>query len=208
MNSYNLSLERSLSPLDIPQKFVLSSDYELPIGRGRALNIRNGVLNQILGGWQTNGILLVRSGLASDVNVKQLPPVFATINRPDRVADQPMLVPNPGFDQYFNPAAFKVPGTVPNSKGVPIQTFGNSGRMVVRGPSQRNLDFSLFKDFRMSEKKHVEFRAESFNLSNTPYFSLPGATNAVLTVGNAAFGKLSSSQTVGRQVQFGLKFIY
>jgi hypothetical protein len=208
MNSYNLSLERALSPLDIPQKFVLSSNYELPIGRGKALSIRNGVLNQILGGWQTNGILLVRSGLASDVNVKQLPPVFATINRPDRVANQPTVVPNPGFDQYFNPEAFKVPGTVPNSRGVPVQMFGNSGRMVVRGPGQRNLDFSLFKDFNVSEKKHFEFRVESFNLSNTPYFSLPGATNAVLTVGNAAFGKLSSSQTVGRQVQFGLKFVY
>ncbi|HWB85353.1 MAG TPA: TonB-dependent receptor [Bryobacteraceae bacterium] len=208
MYSYNLSLERALSALDIPQKFVLSSDYELPIGRGKALNFHNSVLNTIIGNWQVNGILMLHSGFASDVNVKQLPPVFATINRPDRVLGQPLLVPNPSFDQYFNPAAFAVPGTQLNYKGVPIQMFGNSGKMVVRGPGQRNLDLSLFKEFRLSERRRIEFRAESFNLTNTPYFSLPSATSASLTVGNSGFGKLTSSQPVGRQVQFGLKFVY
>ena len=58
---------------------------------------------------------------------------MATINRPNVVAGQNLLVENPGFDQYFNPAAFAVPGTVPNVKGAPIQTFGNAGRMVLRG---------------------------------------------------------------------------
>jgi hypothetical protein len=124
------------------------------------------------------------------------------------VPGQSLLAPNAGFDQYFNPAAFAVPATVPNYKGVPIQTFGNAGRMVLRGPGQRNLDASLFKNFFFGEKRHLEFRAEAFNLSNTPTFNLPSPTSASLTVGNASFGKLGSSQTVGRQVQFGLKFVY
>jgi len=166
------------------------------------------VLNQIIGGWQTNGILIVRSGIATDVTTAALPPVFGTINRPDRVSGQPMLVPNAGFDQYFNPAAFKVPATVPNYKGVPIQTFGNASRMVLRGPGQRNVDFSIFKDFLFGEKRRMEFRAESFNLSNTPTFNLSSPTSAALTVGNAGFGKLGSSQTVGRQLQFGLKLVW
>jgi hypothetical protein len=208
MNSYNLSLERGLSSLDIPQKFVLSGDYELPIGRGKPVGIHNSVLNQILGGWQTNGVLSVRSGIATDLSVSQLPPVFATINRPNRVQGQPLLVSNPGFDQYFNPAAFTVPGTVVNAKGAPIQTFGNSGRMVLRGPGQRNLDASLFKNFSLGEQRLIEFRAEAFNLSNTPTFNLPSPTSSALSVGNASFGKLASSQTVGRQVQFGLKFLW
>jgi Carboxypeptidase regulatory-like domain/TonB dependent receptor-like, beta-barrel len=208
MNSYNLRLERALSSLDIPQKFVLSANYELPIGRGKPLNVQNSVLNQIIGGWQTNGILMIRSGLATDVNASQLPPVFATINRPDRVPGQDLLVPNAGFDQYFNPAAFKVPGTTVNNRGVPLQNFGNAGKMILRGPGQRNLDFSLFKDFRIAEKRKIEFRAEAFNLSNTPTFNLPSATSAALTAGNAAFGKLASAQTVGRQVQLGLKFVW
>src|SRR6266567_3994491 len=205
MNTYNLRLEHGLSSLDIPRKLALSANYEIPIGRGKFLNVRNSVLNQIIGGWQTIGILIVRSGIATDVPTSALPPVFGTINRPDRVSGQPMLVPNPGFDQYFNPAAFKVPANVPNFKGVPIPTFGNAARMVLRGPGQRNLDFSVFKDFHFGEKRRLEFRAESFNLSNTPTFNLPSPTSAALTVGNAGFGKLGSSQTVGRQLQGGLK---
>jgi hypothetical protein len=208
MNTYNLRLDHGLSSLDIPQKLALSANYEIPVGRGRFLNVRNSVLNQVIGGWQTNGILIVRSGLATDVTTAALPPVFGTINRPDRVSGQPMLVPNAGFDQYFNPAAFKAPATVPNYKGVPIQTFGNSSRMVLRGPRQRNMDFSIFKDFLFGEKRRMEFRAESFNLSNTPTFNLSSPTSAALTVGNAGFGKLGSSQTVGRQLQFGLKLVW
>ncbi len=80
--------------------------------------------------------------------------------------------------------------------------------MVLRGPGQRNLDFSVFKDFFIREKKRIEFRAESFNLSNTPTFNLSSPTSAALTVGNAGFGKLSSSQSVGRQLQFGLKLVW
>jgi len=151
---------------------------------------------------------MIRSGIATDVTVTQLPPVFGTINRPDRVLGQSTLVANPGFDQYFNPAAFSVPRTVPNNRGVPIQTFGNSARMVLRGPGVRNLDFSIFKNFHFTEKTRLEFRAESFNLSNTPAFNLPSPTSAALTVGNAGFGKLASSSSVGRQLQGGLKLIW
>jgi hypothetical protein len=208
MNTYNLKAEHGLSSLDIPEKLVISANYEIPVGSGKALNIRNRFLNKVIGGWQTNGILILRSGLATDVTTAALPPVFGTINRPDRVLGQPLLVANPGFDQYFNPAAFAIPPTVPNYKGAPIQTFGNASRMVLRGPGQRNLDFSVFKDFFIREKKRVEFRAESFNLSNTPTFNLSSPTSAALTVGNASFGKLTSSQSVGRQLQGGLKFVW
>ena len=75
-------------------------------------------------------------------------------------------------------------------------------------PGQRNMDFSIFKSFHFTERRLLEFRAEAFNLSNTPTFSLSGPTSANLSVGNAAFGKLSSSQSVGRLVQFGLKLAW
>lgn len=165
-------------------------------------------MNQIFGKWQVNGILTLRLGLPTDALVARLPPVFAMINRPDVVAGQPLLVSNAGFDQYFNPAAFDMPGTVVNALGTPVQTFGNAGRMVLRGPGSRNVDASLFKDIRLTEQRRLEFRAEAFNLTNTPTFTLASAGSAVLTVGNAAFGKLSGSQTVGWQIQFGLKLIW
>ncbi|PYT22024.1 MAG: hypothetical protein DMG58_31015 [Acidobacteria bacterium] len=136
------------------------------------------------------------------------PPTFTSLNRPDRVLDQPTLVANPGFDQYFNPKAFQAPPLDPDYRGNLIQGYGNAGRAILRGPGSRNLDFSLFKEFAMSEKTKLQFRAEAFNLSNTPTFTLPVATSAALQWSNKAFGKLTGSQTVGRQVQFGLKFLF
>jgi hypothetical protein len=208
LDSYNLRLERGLSPLDVPQKLVVSAVYELPFGAGKPLLNSGGPANLLFGGWQVNGILLLRSGFPTDVLVTRLPPVFGTINRPDRVLGEPLLVDNPGFDQYFNPKAFRVSPTVPDFRGAPVQTFGNSGRMPLRGPGSANLDLSLFKDIRISETSRLQFRAEAFNFTNTPTFELPRPRSPVLTVGNAAFGKLTGSQTVGRQVQFGLKYIW
>ena len=69
-------------------------------------------------------------------------------------------------------------------------------------------DLSVFKDIKTTEKSRLEFRVEAFNLTNTPSFELPNARSVGLTVGDAAFGKLTGSQTVGRQIQFGLKFLW
>ena len=207
LDAYNLRLERGISPTDIPQKLVLSSLYTLPFGKGKKW-LNGGVAAWVLGDWQVNGILIMRKGFPSDLRVAQRPPVFNTANRPDRVLGQPMLVANPGFDRYFNPGAFAVPGTLSDIRGNPVRMFGNAGRSILRGPGSRNLDLSLFRDIRTSETARMEFRVEAFNLSNTPTFELSGATTAPLTVGDPAFGRLTGSQTVGRQVQFGLKFLW
>jgi hypothetical protein len=92
--------------------------------------------------------------------------------------------------------------------GVPITLFGNSQRRVGRGPGVTNLDFSMFKNFVLAERFRIQFRAEAFNFSNTPAFSLPGATNSALTIGNANFGRLTSSSATGRQLQLGLKLSF
>jgi hypothetical protein len=67
---------------------------------------------------------------------------------------------------------------------------------------------SLFKDTSIKESVKLQFRSEFFNLANTPTFFLPSATGALLSVGNAAFGKLSSGTATGRQIQFGMKLIF
>lgn len=208
MDPYNLRLERGLSPLDIPRRLTISADYELPVGKGKTLSVPGGWLNQIVGGWQMNGILSKQSGLPTDTLVSPLPPVFADSNRPDVVLGQSTLMPNPTFNQYFNPAAFTISPKVRNSAGVLVQTYGDASRMVLRGPGSTNLDYSLFKDFHLRESKLLQFRAEAFNLTNTPAFQLPSARSAQLTVGNPQFGQLSGSQTVGRQLQFGLKLMW
>jgi hypothetical protein len=78
----------------------------------------------------------------------------------------------------------------------------------VRGPGSSNADFSLFKNFALGESFQLQFRAEAFNLTNTPTFFLPGATSQALTTGNPNFGKLTGSSATGRQLQFGLKLVF
>ena len=132
---------------------------------------------------------------------------IATFNVPDRVPGVDMYAHN-GVDQYFNPAAFRIPGTVPSNTGAPIQLFGNSARHVGRGPGSVNTDFSAFKNIRLVEQATLQFRAEFFDLTNTPTFFLASASGTTLTVGSPVFGKLSNGTAVGRQIQYGLKLTF
>ncbi len=216
LDSYNLGRERAVAPIDVPQVFVVSYGYELPWGPGkRWLSARSGI-SKALGGWQINGITYMRGGFPTDIRTSVLPPIFNTFNVPDRVPGEPIQVRrNRGVDQFFNPAAFRVPGAIRSNTGAPVQLFGDSARRVARGPGSANFDFSVFKDTVITERYRLQFRAEFFNLTNTPTFFLPAASNRTLTcigpaggacnAGNAEFGKLSNGTATGRQIQFGLK---
>jgi len=196
------------APLDIPQRFVASYAYELPWGQGkRWLNV-GGPLGRIVSGWQVNGITTLRGGFPTDIRVALVPPTFATFNVPDRVAGVSLYAVNKGVDQYFNPAAFRAPGTVPSARGTPVQRFGDSARHLGRGPGSVNFDFSLCKNTRLTERASVQLRAEFFNLTNTPTFFLEAANRPSLAVGTDNFGRLNNSTAVGRQIQFGLKFLF
>ena len=205
--AYNRSRDNGPAPLDIPQRFVASYAYELPFGKGKHFLNRGGITGLLLGGWQVNGITTIRGGFPTDIRVGVVPPTFATFNVPDRVPGVDMYAHH-GVDQYFNPAAFRIPGTVPSNTGAPIQLFGNSARHVARGPGSVNTDFSAFKNLRITERAALQFRAEFFDLTNTPTFFLASASGTTLTVGSPVFGKLSNGTAVGRQIQFGLKLIF
>jgi len=112
------------------------------------------------------------------------------------------------LDSFFNPAAFSAPLAVTSSTGARIQTYGNSAKRVARGPGLANWDAGLFKNTNVREGVNVQFRAEFFNLFNTPHFGLASAASPSLTFGNPAFGKLVTSAELGRQIQFGLKFVF
>jgi hypothetical protein len=206
--AFDRSRDNGAAPLDIPQRFVFSYAYELPWGQGKRWLNTGGVLGKIVGGWQINGITTLRSGFPTDVRTARVAPNFATFNVPDRVPGVSMYVENKGVDQYLNPAAFAVPGTVPSNSGAPIQRYGDSARHVARGPGSVNLDFSLFKNTSITESTMLQFRAEFFNLTNTPTFFLAAANSTSLSVGQSNFGQLSNSTAVGRQIQFGLKLIF
>lgn len=218
LDTYNISLERSYAPIDIPQIFAASAAYELPFGPGKPWLSQGGAIGKIIGGWQLNTIATARGGFPTDIRTNVLPPIFNTFNVADRVSGQSMLLNNAGVNGYFNPAAFSVPGTVPSVTGAPIQLFGNSARRVARGPGSRNADLSVFKNTNLTERTMLQFRAEFFNFTNTPTFYLPAANSPTLTCigapgstcnsNNPSFGKLSSGTATGRQIQFGLKLYF
>jgi len=220
LDSYNLSREKGLAPIDVTHIFNLSYGYELPWGPGKAWLSGKGPVAVIVGGWQVNGITTLRGGFPTDIRTNRLPPIFNTFNVPDRVKGEPMQVQEGrGPDRFFNPAAFRVPGTTVSTTGAAIQLFGDSARRVARGPGSVNMDFSLFKQFSIAEKYKVQFRAEAFNLTNTPTFFLPSSNSPAMTCigrtpgsacndNNPEFGKMSGAQATGRQIQFGLKFLF
>jgi hypothetical protein len=220
LDTYNLSREKGPAPIDVPQMFSLSYGYELPWGRGKRWLSSNSAVSHILGGWQINGITTLRGGFPTDIRTNRLPPIFNTFNVPDRVPGEPLQVQEDrGPDRFFNAAAFRVPGTTPSNTGAPIQMFGDSARRVTRGPGSVNFDFSLFKQVVFSERVRVQFRAEAFNLTNTPTFTLASSNSPPMTCigrtpgsacndNNPEFGKLTGSSATGRQIQFGLKVLF
>ncbi len=220
LDAYNLSREKGVAPIDVAHIFNVSYGYELPWGPGKRWMNRNRALGAVLGGWQVNGITVLRGGFPTDIRTNRLPPIFNSFNVPDRVKGQPIQVESGrGPDRFFSADAFRVPGTTPSTTGAPIQLFGDSARHVARGPGSVNFDLSLFKQVNLTERLRLQFRTEAFNLTNTPTFTLPSANSPTMTCigrtpgsacndNNPEFGKLSAAQATGRQVQFGLKFIF
>ena len=81
-------------------------------------------------------------------------------------------------------------------------TFGNAGRNLIGGPGQSNLDFAMYKGFRLTERVSLQFRGEAFNATNTPPFSPPNAQ-----LGDPDFGVISAAGAP-RNLQGGLKVIF
>ena len=218
MNTYDLRASYSVADMNIAHTLTGSALYQLPVGSGqRFLNVK-GPVNQVLGGWVVNGILSIRTGFPSDVHTSAIPgQINATFNVPDCVVGVPKVLPNHSVDHYFNPAAFTIPQFAP---GTTETEWGNCGKNIITGPTSKNLDSSLFKNFYFSDSQRIylQFRVEAFNTTNTPAFSLPAASDATLTCkgtpgalcnsGNSAFGALVNGTATGRQIQFAGKLYF
>lgn len=184
--------QRALASFDIPQNLTVSSGYALPFGKTRKyLANSSGIVNAVLGGWQVQGILTLHTGV----------PFTPTISRdvsntgiggqvPNRIG--PGTLSDPTLSNWFNKADFVLPANY---------TYGNSGSYILRADRFKNLDFSLFKTFEAGERMRIQFRAEAFNLSNSPTFNAPG-TNIDTSSGGVVTSTLSSP----RNIQLALKF--
>lgn len=198
-NPYNLAGDRSVSGFDLTHDLTASATAPLPFGRGKRFASSSGFVNYIVGNWQLNGILTLTSGLPYDVYIStDIPNVGnsapSTGNVRANVIGDPHLA-NPSTAEWFNTAAFVQPQQF---------TFGTSGRNSLRADWFKNLDLSLFRDFPFTEKRRLQFRAEAFNVTNTPTWGIP-----VNDLNNQKqFGSIISTRSTERQLQLSLKFYF
>jgi Carboxypeptidase regulatory-like domain/TonB dependent receptor len=191
-NPYNINADRSVSGYDLPHNFTASWNWEIPFGKGKKYNSGNKFVSYILGNWQTNGILSFHSGIPFDVTVSgDIANTGNTLERANLVSTNPYPT-NQGPNLWLNPNAFATPSPY---------TFGTLGRNSLRNDWTRNLDFSIFRRFPVKERAAFEFRAESFNLTNTAIFASPQSN-----LSNPNFGVVTKTQNSPRELQFALKF--
>jgi len=183
--------ERAVTPFDIPQHFTASVGWEVPAGKGRAwLSNANTFTDALLGGWQIQGIVVLRSGRPFTPTIsRDVANTGIGGQRPVRMGSGKLE--NPTLTNWFDKSAFALPANL---------TYGNSGANILREDRFKNLDLSLFKQFRIGERTQLQFRAEAFNLTNTPSFAAPG-TN----IDTASGGVVTSTVSASRNVQFGMK---
>ena len=200
----NLGRNRAQAGFDRTSNFQIYGSYELPFGKGQKW-ATSGVASAIFGGWQVNSILsrvsgvpLTITGSATSLNAPgntQTVNVVGPINIIGGIG--PITggkCPNTTLScDYFNPTAFAP---------VTTATFGSAGRNIVRGPGFFNLDFSVFRNFKITERFTFQFRTEFFGATNTPHFGNP-QTN----ITSSTFGQITSS-TGQRQIWFAGKLIF
>lgn len=189
-NPRDLRAEKALADEHFPQRFVVSYNYDLPFGRGRRFGSA-GLLDALLGGWAIGGITTLNSGRCVTVGVQGNPSNTGTSNRPNATGISPKLTRSErSLDRWFNTSAF-----VANAP----YTYGNVSRNILEAPGLVNLDFAAYRLFQPAENLRLQFRAEFFNFTNTPFFGAPGSS-----LGTGQFGVINSAAPA-RIIQFGLK---
>jgi hypothetical protein len=193
-DAFTPRLERDVSSGDMSNVTSVSTVYNLPAGSGHRFGSTH-FADDFLGGWSLNAIGLLQSGMPVTITQATNNNSFAgySLQRPNLVA-QPALAPSLRTpSKYFNTAAFSAAGQF---------VIGTASRNPVRGPAYRDLDFALVKRTHLAEKTDAEFRAEIFNITNTPAFSQPNGS-----FGSAAFGSITSTTTEQRVAQFALRIV-
>lgn len=195
-NYYNQASDWGSSGNDIRHRVVFSTIYELPVGRGRRLSVTNRPLDFVVGGWSIGSVATWRTGTPlSPVVANNTTNSFSDGERPNVVGNWQLTsnrTTGQQIAEWFNTAAFGAPAPY---------IFGDAGRTFGEGPHMANVDASLLKDFKATERIVVQFRAEALNVLNHPSFANPNTT-----FGSAAFGQITSliSGNQSRILQLGL----
>jgi hypothetical protein len=191
----NISTSYASAAWDIRHNFTTGLNYEIPFGRGKAWGGNmNRVLDIVAGGWMTNAIFAFHTGQPFTVRSNGCQGIWSACF-PDLIAGHDPNAAGVGGrhpEQWFDTAGFLPPASL---------TQGNLGLQTNYGPSTRNVDLSVAKNFKFTERWKLQFRGESFNLANTPQFGLPNNNRQ-----DPNFGRVTSTAAGSeRHIQFALR---
>ena len=217
-NESTLNDSRGLSDFDRPQRLVVSYVYDLPFKRNST-----GFTHAVLGGWQVSGVTTVQSGLPFSIFDTASGTAFILNGSTSTLTGS--LAPGATIaagttsgdihnrlNGYVNINNFVPAGILPQNQAqcvadlnYCVTAFGNLGRNIYRGPHQQNWDFSLIKNFRLTERQSLRFTSDFFNIWNHPNFGNPVSTD-VESPSN--FGHIVSAKGVPRLIQFSLRYAF
>jgi hypothetical protein len=188
------SRNRAPAAFNRPHMLQMAYVYELPMGAGKKW-APDGAAKAILGGWQINGIFSAVQGgqftLSSSGSSLNMP---GNAQTPDQIKPDVAILGGLYDSPYFDTSAFARVSEV---------RFGTVGRNTMRGPATVNMDFSLFRKFKITERLNMEFRVESFNLTNTPHFGNPNGN-----ANSSNFGTIRADANDPRSFRFGLRMAF
>ena len=203
MDWYDRKMDRGLSSFFSKHNLTFNWTYDLPFARSMT-----GVGGAILKGWQLNNITTIQSGTPFTVRLsfnRSGNLNTTSFSQHERPNVKPGRSNNPilgGPDRYWDVTAFELQ---------PANQRGNLGRNTLIGPGLVAVDLSLVKSFALGERSRLQFRAEAFNPPNHPNFAIPSGRIAFTNAAGAVasnWGRITSTITTSRQIQFGLKLAF
>jgi carboxypeptidase family protein len=201
----DLQFEHSISPQDVKYQFTGQASYDLPVGKGQRVNL-NGVSNAILGGWTTNAIVYLSTGIPITSPSSGVSPGYFN-QRSDLICN-----PASGFQRtvanWVNNSCFAAPGTE-NGGAANAFIAGNAPAYLanVRTRGARELDLSVYKTFAIGEHKDLRLDVSSYNVANWAQYGMP-SLETLTASSNQPFGAITNNVNTPRQFQFGARFTF
>jgi hypothetical protein len=190
----NTGYERTYSPFNTPQNLAISGTYVLPVGRGkRYMGSTNRLADTVLGGWQVQTIIVLRSGTPyTPIVSTDVANTGVASQRPNKNSAGGSTTFHKSLTNWFDKTAYVV---------APTLTYGTVKANILQSDAFRQYDASLFKNFTLPGESTLSFRAEFFNLPNTTSFNAPSST-----IDASTCCTITATSIPSRDIQFALKY--
>ncbi len=203
-NPFDIRSDWGPATYDVRQVAVFNGSYQLPFGPHQPFLNRGGLPGRLAGGWIADWIVTLQSGFPFTPQLSYNPSNNTDNKNPVRPFANPQfhgsaIVGKP--TEWFNPAAFLAP---PPGSGF----YGNLGRDSLTGPGLATCDFSMLRNTTLRDRMNLQLRAEFFNLLNRPNFNTPNLVVFTPSGISPTAGRITSTSTAARQIQFAMKLLW